>query len=41
MSEQSMMSGTAMSNNFIKQMDNAFDKWESRKRFSIFKAQEL
>ena len=25
-------------NNFIKQMDNAFDKWESRKRFSIFKA---
>ena len=38
MSEQSMMSGTAMSNNFIKQMDNAFDKWESRKRFSIFKA---
>ena len=38
MSEQSMMSGTAMSNNFIKQMDNAFDKWKSRKRFSIFKA---
>ena len=38
MSEQSMMSGTAMSNNFIKQMDNVFDKWESRKRFSIFKA---
>ena len=36
MSEQSMMSGTAMSNNFIKQMDNAFDKWESRKWFSIF-----
>ena len=38
MSDQSMMSGTAMSENFIKQMDNAFDKWESRKRFSIFKA---
>tara|TARA_B100000424_G_scaffold206217_1_gene163390 strand:+ start:1038 stop:2417 length:1380 start_codon:yes stop_codon:yes gene_type:complete len=37
-SDQSMMSGTAMSENFIKQMDNAFDKWESRKRFSIFKA---
>tara|TARA_B100002019_G_scaffold244937_2_gene222125 strand:+ start:1237 stop:2616 length:1380 start_codon:yes stop_codon:yes gene_type:complete len=38
MSDQSMMSGTAMSENFIKQMDTAFDKWKSRKRFSIFKA---
>ena len=38
MSEQSMMSGTAMSNNFIKQMDNAFSKWKPRKRYTIYKA---
>ena len=38
MSEESMMSSTAMSQNFINQMDTAFDKWTPRKRYSIYKA---
>ena len=37
MSDDAMMSGKAMSENFIKQMDNAFEKWKPRKRYSIFK----
>ena len=32
------MSSEAMSQNFIDHMDNAFDKWKPRKRYSIFKA---
>ena len=35
---ESMMSAKMMSQNFIDHMDNAFDKWSPRKRFSIFKA---
>jgi len=31
-----MMSAEAMSDNFISQMDNAFDKWKPRKRFELF-----
>ena len=38
MGDESMMSAKAMSQNFIDHMDNAFDKWSPRKRFSIFKA---
>ena len=38
MGDESMMSTKAMSQNFIDHMDNAFDKWSPRKRFSIFKA---
>tara|TARA_R110002020_G_scaffold65082_6_gene172079 strand:- start:580 stop:1974 length:1395 start_codon:yes stop_codon:yes gene_type:complete len=36
MSDESMMSATAMSNNFISHMDTAFDKWTPRKRYTIF-----
>ena len=36
--DESMMSAKMMSQNFIDHMDNAFDKWSPRKRFSIFKA---
>ena len=36
--DESMMSAKKMSQNFIDHMDNAFDKWSPRKRFSIFKA---
>ena len=36
--DYSMMSSTSMSNNFIDQMDTAFDKWSPRKRYSIYKA---
>ena len=38
MSTDSMMSATAMSQNFIDQMDTTFDKWKPRKRYSIYKA---
>ena len=37
-SDESMMSGKAMSKNFIDHMDRAFDNWKPRKRYSIFKA---
>ena len=36
--EDVMMTSEAMSNNFIKQMDNAFSKWKPRKRYTIYKA---
>tara|TARA_A100001201_G_scaffold86964_1_gene76630 strand:- start:601 stop:1116 length:516 start_codon:yes stop_codon:yes gene_type:complete len=36
MRDDIMMSAEAMSNNFISQMDNAFDKWKPRKRFELF-----
>ena len=35
--EESMMTATAMCQNFIDQMDTAFDKWTPRKRYTIFK----
>ena len=38
MGDESMMSAKKMSQNFVDHMDNAFDKWSPRKRFSIFKA---
>tara|TARA_Y100000741_G_scaffold326486_1_gene278569 strand:+ start:254 stop:1642 length:1389 start_codon:yes stop_codon:yes gene_type:complete len=38
MSDESMMSAKAMSQNFIDHMDTAFDKWSPRKRYSIYKA---
>ena len=38
MSEDSMMSGKAMSQNFIDQMDAGFDNWKPRKRYSLYKA---
>ncbi len=41
MSDDAMMSATAMSNLFIEHMDTAFEKWTPRKRFTMFKAQEL
>jgi glycosyltransferase involved in cell wall biosynthesis len=37
MGDESMQSVRWMSKNFIDQMDNAFDKWKPRKRYSIFK----
>ena len=37
-SDESMQSATAMSQNFIDHMDTAFDKWSPRKRYSIYKA---
>jgi glycosyltransferase involved in cell wall biosynthesis len=40
-SDEAMMSATAMSQNFIDHMDTAFEKWKPRKRYSIFKTQEL
>ena len=36
MSDDHMMSGTAMCNLFKSHMDTAFDKWTPRKRFEIF-----
>ena len=36
MSDDAMMSGTAMCNLFKSHMDTAFDKWTPRKRFEIF-----
>ena len=38
MGDESMMSSTAMSQNFIDQMDTAFDKWTPRKRYTLYKA---
>tara|TARA_B100000902_G_scaffold398786_1_gene466880 strand:+ start:181 stop:1566 length:1386 start_codon:yes stop_codon:yes gene_type:complete len=38
MSDESMMSSRWMCNNFIEHMDNAFDKWKPRKRYSLYKA---
>ena len=38
MSDDAMMSATAMSNNFISHMDTALEKWTPRKRYTIFKA---
>jgi glycosyltransferase involved in cell wall biosynthesis len=38
MSDDAMMSATAMSNLFIEHMDTAFEKWTPRKRFTMFKA---
>ena len=37
MSDDAMMSATAMSDNFISHMDTAFEKWAPRKRYTIFK----
>jgi len=37
MDEKTMMSTTAMSQNFIDHMDKAFEMWKPRKPFSIFK----
>jgi glycosyltransferase involved in cell wall biosynthesis len=37
MGDESMQSTRWMSKNFIDQMDNTFDKWKPRKRYSIFK----
>ena len=36
-SDESMMSSTAMSKNFIDQMDVGFDNWKPRKRYTLFK----
>jgi len=33
-----MMSGKMMSENFIKQMDKAFEMWKPKKRFKMHKA---
>lgn len=37
MSDDSMMSGEAMCNNFVEHMDKLFETWKPRKRFSIYK----
>ena len=37
MSDEAMMSATAMCQNFIDHMDTAFEKWKPRKRYSLFK----
>jgi len=37
MSDDAMMSATAMSDNFISHMDTALEKWKPRKRYTIFK----
>ena len=37
MGDESMMTGKAMSQNFIDHMDVAFEKWKPRKRYSMFK----
>ena len=37
MSDDAMMSATAMSNLFIEHMDTTFEKWTPRKRFTMFK----
>ena len=36
--KDSMMTATAMSQNFIDHMDTAFEKWKPRKRYSVYKA---
>ena len=38
MSDDSMMSSTAMCQNFIDHMDTAFEKWTPRKRYTLYKA---
>ena len=38
MSDDAMMSATAMCQNFVDHMDTAFEKWTPRKRYTIFKA---
>jgi len=35
MSDDAMMSATAMSNNFVSHMNTAFEKWTPRKRFTM------
>ena len=37
MSDDSMMSAKNMSQNFIDNMDTAFDKWKSKKRYTLYK----
>ena len=37
MSDESMMSSEAMSQNFIDHMDKAFEMWKPKKRYSIYK----
>ena len=37
MSDDAMMSGKAMCNNFIEHMDKVFETWKPRKRFSVYK----
>ena len=37
MNNESMMTSTAMCQNFIDHMDNGFKMWKPRKRYSIFK----
>jgi glycosyltransferase involved in cell wall biosynthesis len=37
MSDDSMMSAKNMSQNFIDHMDTAFDKWKSKKRYTLYK----
>ena len=37
MSDESMMSSEAMSQNFIDHMDKAFEEWKPKKRYSIYK----
>ena len=36
MGDDAMMSAKAMCQNFINHMDTAFEKWEPRKRYTIF-----
>ena len=38
MSDESMMSASAMCQNFIDHMDRAFEKWKPRNRFTVYKA---
>ena len=38
MSDESMMSASAMCQNFINHMDRAFEKWKPRNRFTVYKA---
>ena len=39
--EEIGMTAENMSNRFIKDMDTAFEEWTPRKRYTLFKAQEL
>ena len=41
MSDDAMMSATAMCQNFIDHMETAFEKWTTRKRYTIFETQEM
>ena len=36
-SDKSMMTGKAMSQNFIDHMDGAFENWKPKKRFTLYK----